>query len=45
METGNLPQKEFRTMIVKMIKELGRRMDEQSKKSEIFNKDETNSND
>ena len=34
-ETGN-PLKAFRVMIVKMIKELERRMDAQKKKSEIF---------
>ena len=39
VETGNLPEKEFRVMIVKMIKELGRRMDEQSEKLEVFNKE------
>ena len=43
VEIGNLPEKEFRVMIVKMIKGLGRRMDTQSKKLEVFNKDETNS--
>ena len=39
MEIGNLPEKEFRVMIVKMIKELGRRMDAQSEKLEGFNKE------
>ena len=29
VEIGNIPEKEFRVMIVKMIKELGRRMDAQ----------------
>ena len=38
MEIANLPEKEFRVMIVKMIKEL-RRMDAQSKKLEVFNKE------
>ena len=39
MEIGNLPEKEFRVMIVKMIHELGRRMDSQSEKlREIFNR-------
>ena len=37
VEIGNLPKKEFRVVIVKMIKELRRRMDAQSKKSEVFN--------
>ena len=39
MKIGNLPIKEFRVMIVKMIKELGRRMDAQSEKLEVFNKE------
>ena len=37
VEIGNLPKKEFRVVIVKMIKELRRRMDAKSKKSEVFN--------
>ena len=32
MEIDNLPKKGFRVMIVRMIQELGKRMDEQSKK-------------
>ena len=36
VETGNIPEKDFRVMIIKMIQELGRRMDAQSKKSEVF---------
>ena len=39
VETGNLPEKEFRIVIVKMIKEIGRRMDAQSEKLEVFNKE------
>ena len=39
MEIGDLPKKEFRIMIVKMMKELRRRMDAQSTKLEVFNKD------
>lgn len=39
MEIGNLPEKEFRVMILKTMKELRRRMDEQSKKLEVFNKE------
>ena len=35
-ETGNLPEKEFRVMIVKMIQNLGNRME---KTQETFNKD------
>ena len=38
VEIGNLPKKEFRVMIIKIIKELGRRMNAQSEKLEIFNK-------
>lgn len=38
VKIGNLPKKEFRKMIIKMIKELWRGMDEQSKKLEVFNK-------
>lgn len=32
MEIGNLPDKEFKEMIVKMLKELRKRMDEHSEK-------------
>ena len=39
VERGNLPKKEFRIMFVKMIKELGRRMDAQSEKLEVFSKE------
>ena len=39
MEIGNLPKKEFRVTIVKMIQELRRRMDAQRGKLEVFNKD------
>ena len=39
MEIGNLPTKELRVMIIKMIKELRRRMDAQSEKLEVFNKE------
>ena len=35
---SQLPQKEFKVIIVKIIKDLGQRMDEQSKQLEIFNK-------
>ena len=38
MEIGNLPNKEYRVMIVKMTKELGRRMDVHSEKLEVFNR-------
>ena len=37
---GNLPKKEFRIMIVKMIQNLGNKMEAQIEKiQEIFNKD------
>ena len=40
MEVGNLPEKEFRIMILKMIQDLGKRMEAKIKKmQEIFNKD------
>ena len=40
MEIGNLPGKEFRIMIVKMIQDLGERMEEKiDKMQEIFTKD------
>ena len=40
VEIGNLPKKEFRIMIVKMIQDLGKRMEAKSeKKQEMFNKD------
>ena len=35
---GNLPNREIMVMTVKMLKELGRRLNEQSKKLEVFNK-------
>ena len=39
-EIGNLPEKEFRVMIVKMIQDLGNRMEAWIKKiQEMFNKD------
>lgn len=38
-EIGKLPKKEFRIMIVKMIKELGKRMHAQSKKLKVFLKE------
>ena len=38
MEIGNLPKKMFKVTILKMIKEIGRRMNIQNKKSEVFNK-------
>ena len=35
----NLPEKEFKVMIIKMFKEQGRKMNEKSKKLEVFNKE------
>ena len=40
VEIGNLPEKEFRIMIVKMIQDLGKRKEAKIKKmQEMFNKD------
>ena len=40
VEIGNLPEKGFRIMIVKMIQDLGKRMETKIKKmQEVFNKD------
>ena len=40
MEIGSLPEKEFRIMIVKMIQDLGKRMEAKIEKmQEMFNKD------
>ena len=40
LEIGNLPEKEFRIMIVKMIQDLGKRMEAKIEKMQkIFNKD------
>ena len=36
VETGNLPEKEFRIMVVKTIQDLGKRMEEMQ---EMFSKD------
>ena len=39
-EVGNLPEKEFRIMIVKMIQDPGKRMEAKVEKmKEMFNKD------
>ena len=39
VEIGNLPEKEFRIMIVKMIQDLRKRMEEMIRKiQEMFNK-------
>ena len=40
MEIGNLPEKEFRIIIVKTIQDLGKRMEAKIEKmQEMFNKD------
>ena len=40
VEIGNLPEKEFRVMTVKMIQEIRKRMDAQSEKlQEVFNEE------
>ena len=39
VETGNLPEKEFRVVIVNMTKEFRRRMDAQREKLEVINKE------
>ena len=40
VDIGNLPEKEFRVMIVKMIQDLGKRMEAKIEKmQEMFNKD------
>ena len=40
VKIGNLPEEEFRVMTVKMIQELGKKMDTQNKKlQELYNKE------
>ena len=40
VEIGNLPEKQYRLMIVKIIQDLGKRMEAKIKKmQEMFNKD------
>ena len=40
VEIGNLPEKEFRVMMIKMIQDLGKRMEAQVEKTQgIFNKE------
>ena len=36
VEIGNLPEKEFRVMIIKTVKELSRRMNSQTEKNRKF---------
>ena len=38
VEISNLPDKVFKVMIIKMFKELWKRLNEQSEKLEIFNR-------
>lgn len=38
METSNLPNKELKVIITKMLKELRRSSEDQSKKLDVFNK-------
>ena len=38
MEIGNLAEKEFRNMIVKMIQDLGKRMEAKVEMKEMFTK-------
>ena len=38
-ETRSLPDEELKIIIIKMLKERGRRLDEQSEKLEVYNKD------
>lgn len=44
VEIGNLPEKEFRVMIVKMIQKLGRKMDAQIDKLGVFNRENIKNN-
>ena len=44
VEIGNLPEKEFRVIIVKMIEELESRMDAQGEKLEVFNRENIKNN-
>ena len=39
VEIGSLPEKEFRVIIIKMIRELGKRREVQSQKLEFLNKE------
>ena len=39
MEISNLPDKEFKVMIIKILKELRRRMEKYTEKLEVFNKE------
>ena len=39
VDISNLPNKDFKIMMVKMFKGLGRRLDKQSKKLEVLNKE------
>ena len=39
VEMGNLPNRELKVMSVKTFRELGRRLNEQSEKLKVFNKE------
>ena len=39
VDIGSLPNKEFRIVTVKIIKELGKRIDAENEKLEVFNKE------
>ena len=39
VEMGNLPNRGFKVMSVKTFRELGRRLNEQSEKLKVFNKE------
>lgn len=44
VEIGNLPEKVFRVVIVKMIQKLGRKMDAQIDKLGVFNRENIKNN-
>ena len=44
VEIGNLPEKEFRVMTVKMIQTLGRKMNAQIDKLGVFNRENIKTN-
>ena len=44
METGSLPEKEFRVIIIKIIRELGKRREVQSQKLEFLKKENIKNN-
>ena len=44
VEIGNLPEKEFRVMTIKMIQTLGEKMDAQIDKLGVFNRENIKNN-